>query len=139
MANIQRTSDNRRLQPKNKVQISVEAVRLLVLAFIDLDYFIIFDKILLVLFVVGLAYQFLRGYVFWLEPAVVGGSLNISHNLLTAFLSFAIFLLIFLVTKGKGIGMGDIKLFFVLGFLFGFPAILVIVYIALIRSEEHTS
>ncbi|HEY4484316.1 MAG TPA: prepilin peptidase [Candidatus Paceibacterota bacterium] len=107
---------------------------LLVLAFIDLDYFIIFDKILLVLFVVGLAYQFLRGYVFWLEPAVVGGSLNISHNLLTAFLSFAIFLLIFLVTKGKGIGMGDIKLFFVLGFLFGFPAILVIVYIALIAG-----
>ncbi|MBI2057700.1 MAG: prepilin peptidase [Candidatus Yanofskybacteria bacterium] len=104
---------------------------LLVLAFIDLDYLIIFDKILLVLVLITFLYQVFGKYVVQLEPAIVGGTFNINHNLLTAFLSGLVFLLIFWVTRGKGIGLGDVKLIFVLGFLFGFPGILIVVYLSL--------
>ncbi|MBI2676798.1 MAG: prepilin peptidase [Candidatus Yanofskybacteria bacterium] len=107
---------------------------LLVLAFIDLDYFIIIDKILIVLVLITFLYQVFRKYVVLAEPATIGGIFNIYPNLLTAFLSGLIFLLIFWATKGRGIGLGDVKFIFVLGFLLGFPGILIVVYLSLLAG-----
>lgn len=90
---------------------------LIVLLFIDFDYFIIPDKILLVLFFLGFLYQ------------LFGQS--ILANSLAAAVAGIIFFLIFALTRGRGLGLGDVKFVALLGFLFGFPAILPMIYLAL--------
>lgn len=44
------------------------------------------------------------------------------------------FLFIILITKGKGMGMGDMKLAFLIGFFLGFPHILVALYAAFLTG-----
>lgn len=46
-------------------------------------------------------------------------------NLFWGLLSFSVFLLIYLVTNGRGMGFGDVKLAFVVGSLLGFPGSIV--------------
>ena len=53
------------------------------------------------------------------------------HNILTGFFSALFFFLIYLSTKGKAIGLGHVKLILLLGLLFGFPGILIVIYGAL--------
>lgn len=90
---------------------------LIVLLFIDFDYFIIPDKILLALFLLGFFYQLFNKLIF--------------VNYLTAAISGIIFFLIHAITRGRGMGLGDVKLVALLGFLLGFPAILPVIYLAL--------
>lgn len=47
------------------------------------------------------------------------------QHLFWGFLSFLFFLSIFLITRGRGMGFGDVKLVFVLGSWLGFPYVLV--------------
>ena len=100
---------------------------LIVLVFIDFDYFIISDKILIGLFLISLAEQ-----LFLNKP------LSIGRNLLTGGAVGLIFFLVYLATNayysGGGMGLGDVKLVGLLGFIFGFPAILPIIYLALAGS-----
>jgi len=51
-----------------------------------------------------------------------------------AVVSFLFFLLIFLITKGKGMGFGDIKLAFLLGLILGFPKAVVCFYLAFLTG-----
>jgi len=114
------------------------AVSLLVVVFfIDLDYLIILDKILIVLGFTTLLYQVLREFFIKSELVVSHSSLSIKWNLLVAFLVGLVFLAIFLISKGKGIGLGDIKLLSLLTFLFGFPGILVVIYFSLIVGTVY--
>lgn len=55
-------------------------------------------------------------------------------RLVIAFFSMVPFLLIFIFSKGKGMGLGDVKLIFVMGFLLGFPQILVALYVAFLTG-----
>lgn len=100
---------------------------LIVLIFIDFDYFIIPDKILVVLLLVG----FLN---LWLS----GRPLNLFYSFLTGLAGGLLFFLVYSITKGYyeegGMGLGDVKLAAVLGLLFGFPAILPVIYLALAGS-----
>ncbi len=89
---------------------------LIALAFIDFDYFIIPDKILIVLLLLGFLYQ------------LFGQS--ILANFMTAVITGMIFFMIFVATKGEKMGLGDVKLIALLGFIFGFPGILLIFYLA---------
>ena len=95
---------------------------LIALLFIDLEHFIIPDKILIVLAIIALALL--------IQGASLDGG-NLWHNILTGFFSALFFFLIYLATKGKAIGLGDVKFILVLGFLFGFPEILIVIYGAL--------
>ncbi|TSC74031.1 MAG: leader peptidase (prepilin peptidase) / N-methyltransferase [Parcubacteria group bacterium Gr01-1014_44] len=98
---------------------------LIVLLFIDFDYLIIPDKILLVLGLLAFLYH-------WLTT---DGFSNIFSNFLVGTVSGLIFFLIFAITRGYyregGMGLGDVKLVALLGFTFGWPAILLIIYLAL--------
>ncbi|MDP3731116.1 MAG: prepilin peptidase [bacterium] len=91
---------------------------LIVLVFIDFDYFIIPDKILVVTVLLALLLH-LTNYFDALFA-----------NFLTGAISGAVFLLIFLATKGEKMGLGDVKLMALLGFIFGFPGILPVFYLA---------
>ena len=99
---------------------------LIVLIFIDFDYYIIPDKILIVLALLGLL------NVFFLSRSLA------LTNVVTAAVAGLVFFLIYLFAnayyEGGGMGLGDVKLAALLGFIFGFPAILPIIYLALIAS-----
>lgn len=46
------------------------------------------------------------------------------------------FLALFAITRGRGMGFGDVKLSFVLGLLLGFPSIIVALYIAFLTGAS---
>lgn len=60
--------------------------------------------------------------------------LSFTNHLISAFATFAFFFLLFVVTRGRGMGFGDVKLSFVLGFLLGFPQIIVALYVAFLTG-----
>lgn len=95
----------------------------------------------LVLFVADLKYQILPDSM--LVGAALGGILLIlfshnaqliTNNLLSALGASLFFLALFLITRGRGMGFGDVKLAFVMGFLLGFPQIVVALYIAFLTG-----
>jgi prepilin signal peptidase PulO-like enzyme (type II secretory pathway) len=89
--------------------------------FIDLDYGIIPDEILVIMGVLSLIY------------ILASPGLLLQH-LATAIVTLILFLSLFLVTKGRGMGFGDVKLSFVMGLLLGFPAIIYALYFAFLTG-----
>lgn len=93
---------------------------LIVIFFTDLEDGIIPDKIIFPLFFLSLIYTVL------------------TPNLLSHFLSFVIvfitFLLIDFLTRGKGLGLGDVKLMAIFGLIFGFPKVIIPLYLAFLTG-----
>lgn len=98
------------------------AATLIVVFFADLKYGIIPDKIVYPGVVISLLYLF-----------ILHNSLFIIH-LLSALGAFLFFLLLFLVTRGRGMGFGDVKLVFLLGLFLGFPKIILALYFAFLTG-----
>lgn len=94
---------------------------LIVIFYTDLFSGIIPDAVLFVLGIVAL-----------LRIAITGGSFVFA--LLSGLGVGLFFLLIFLFTKGKGIGFGDVKYAVVMGLLIGFPNIIVSLYVAFLTG-----
>lgn len=95
---------------------------LIMIFFTDLKHGIIPDKIIFSSIFISLFYFLL-----------IHNSLFMIH-LLSAFGAFIFFLLLFLITKGKGMGFGDVKLAFLMGIILGFPKIIVALYIAFLTG-----
>lgn len=56
-------------------------------------------------------------------------------NFIFSALSFSLFfLMLLLVTKGKGMGFGDVKLAFIMGLILGFPKIIVAFYLSFLTG-----
>lgn len=94
----------------------------IVIFFVDLKYGIIPDKIVFPSIVVSFIYLLFAFY-----------SLFITH-LVAALGAGLFFLLLFLVTQGRGMGFGDVKLAFLMGLILGFPNIIVSLYIAFLTG-----
>ncbi len=90
--------------------------------FIDLKYGIIPDKIVYP----AIAVSFL--YLLYAMPY------TLYSHLLSALGAFVFFLILFLVTRGRGMGVGDIKLAFLMGLILGFPEIVVALYLAFLTG-----
>lgn len=90
----------------------------IVIFFSDLKYRIIPDQILIILFFAVLMNNILTGLVLF--------------NLITGLVCFFIFLAIYLLTKEKGIGFGDVKLSFIIGWFLGIPLALASIYFSFI-------
>ncbi len=82
---------------------------LLVIFFADAKYRIIPDSIQIALFLLSLALLIYNG----VKPEVFAG------RILSAFLVMLPILFLYLVTKGRGMGFGDVKLAFIMGFTLG--------------------
>jgi len=94
----------------------------IIIFFEDLKFGIIPDKVIFPAIIITLAYLF-----------TIHNSLFIIH-LSSAFGAFAFFLALFLITRGKGMGFGDVKLVFLLGLILGFPKIILALYIAFLTG-----
>lgn len=95
----------------------------IVIFFIDLEHQIIPDSIL----IVGGLYAFVH-------HLITNYQLLITNFLPTAIISFIFFLLIFLITKGKGLGFGDVKFAFLIGLSLGFPGAVIAFYLAFLTG-----
>ncbi len=87
----------------------------------DMVYGIIPDLMVLLSLLITFLYVYFAG-------------LSFSTHILSALGCLAFFLLLFAVTKGRGMGFGDVKLSFVLGLLLGFPLIIVSLYLAFLTG-----
>lgn len=95
---------------------------LIVIFFADLKYGIIPDKIVFSSILVSIVYLFINHK-----------SLIINH-LVSALMSFLFFLILYIVTKRKGMGFGDVKLVFLLGIFLGWPYIIIALYFAFLTG-----
>lgn len=99
----------------------VVASILLILFFSDLWYGILPDVVLIPLIVATSLYTF-----FFSNDFI--GHIN------AAFGAFVLFLAIYLLTRGKGMGMGDVKYVFFMGIFLGWPNIFVGLYLAFLTG-----
>lgn len=95
---------------------------LIVVFFADLRYGLIPDEIV----AVGSLASFIW-LVFFNQPQLI-------NHILSAFGACIFFLIIFILTKGRGIGFGDVKLGFFLGLFLGFPGVALALYIAFLTG-----
>lgn len=95
---------------------------LIIIFVYDLKHFIIPDKIIYPAIAIALIYNFYQLLTtHYLLPTVL-------NNLYAALGAAGFFLFIVLVSRGKWMGVGDIKLAFLMGLLLGFPYILVALF-----------
>lgn len=95
---------------------------LIVIFVYDLKYYIIPDKIIYPAIVIALIFNF-QFLAFNQIPIFIS-------LILSAFGAAAFFLLIVLISQGKWMGIGDIKLAFLMGLILGWPGILVALFLA---------
>lgn len=93
--------------------------------FVDLKYGIIPFKLVIIAFFL-LTIQYLI--------TIQGDILNIVNFLLTGFVLFIIFFLIFFISKGRALGFGDVVFSFIMGYILGFPKIILGVYVAFLTG-----
>lgn len=90
------------------VLMSAIVLTLVLIAFLDLKYMVIPDKLVLLLLGASLA-----------EKLVTGADLK--PLLISALGMSAVFAILFIVSRGKWVGLGDAKLIFFIGFALGYP------------------
>ncbi len=94
---------------------------LVVIFFADLKYHIIPDSMQVALLIFTLLILFL-------------GKERLLPNLISGFLVMLPILLLFLITKGRGMGFGDVKISFTIGLFFGLLLGYIVLYIAFITG-----
>lgn len=95
---------------------------LIVIFFADIKHGIIPDKIILPAILVTFV---------WL---VIEKQLLIGEHLLAAFGSLLFFILIFVMTRGRGMGFGDVKFSFLFGLILGLQGAILALYIAFLTG-----
>lgn len=94
----------------------------LVLFVIDMKHQILPDELLILLFITAVYCGI------YLEPA------ERSMRLISGISAGAGFFLLWLVTRGRGLGFGDVKLALLLGLLLGYPSTIIAIYIAFLTG-----
>lgn len=95
---------------------------LLCLFFIDYFYGILPDALLLILFILTTFYVAPFGWDVLFTQLLIGVG------------CFVFFLGIYLLTRGRGMGFGDVKFVFIIGYLLGFPNSLLAIYLAFVMG-----
>lgn len=97
----------------------------------DLKHYLIPDEIIYPAIFISVIWYF--GFhlaPFYTRQTITNSRYDVFNEPLTAFLAAFLFFAIYLFSRGKGMGFGDIKLAFFMGFFLGFPRILVAIFLA---------
>jgi len=104
-------------------------ISVLIVVFVyDLKYQLILDKVTLPAIIFALGYNILLGYP---RGSLIDSLINL---LLAGAVGGGFFLLQFYISKGRWIGGGDIRLGLLMGFMVGWPLILVALFLAYISG-----
>ena len=103
------------------------ASALIIIFVYDLKYYLIPDSIVYSAIAMAGIYQVLSVLKFG-PPA--GGLGNLENALASSILASAFFLAIYLVSRGRWMGFGDVKLAFFMGLFLGFPKIIAALFLA---------
>ncbi|MFH0863903.1 MAG: prepilin peptidase [Candidatus Gottesmanbacteria bacterium] len=95
---------------------------LIVIFFIDLEHEIIPDQIIYPAIIISVLY------------IVLNTKYLILNYMVSGILAAGLFLLLFLITRGRGMGFGDIKLTLLMGLFLGFPKIIIALYLAFLTG-----
>lgn len=112
------------------------ASALIVIFVYDLKHYLIPDKVLFPAIIVAFIYRLFEIFEFriWNLFRISDLGFRIYAPLLNYFyaalIGFGFFLAIFLISRGRWMGFGDVKLAVLMGFLLGFPNILVALFLA---------
>jgi len=98
---------------------------LIIIFVFDLKHYIIPDEVIYSAILVSGVWCLASGIFFHIYTKY-----EILNTIYSAFGAAAFFLFIVLITRGKGMGVGDIKLAFLMGLILGFPNILVALFSA---------
>ncbi|KKQ96885.1 MAG: Type 4 prepilin-like protein leader peptide-processing enzyme [Candidatus Levybacteria bacterium GW2011_GWA1_39_11] len=107
---------------------------------IELIYLILILSISIGIFISDIAYGIIPDelVVAFLSVSLLYGFVFVPFDMTNHFLSgivlMLLFLILFLSTKGRGMGFGDVKLSFALGIFLGFPKIIVSTYMAFLTG-----
>lgn len=107
-----------------------------ILTSVTLPYFLLVISILIAIFVIDLEHQLLPDclvYILFLVTfffLIIFSSPTFYLKLLSAFGAALSLLVIHLVTRGRGMGLGDVKLALVGGILLGWPGVLVWLFLS---------
>ena len=96
---------------------------LIVIFFIDLEHRIIPDEIIFPVI-----------FLFFLFSLISNRQLLITNYLPSALGAFFFLFLIWAISRGRGMGFGDVKLAFLMGLCLGFPKIIIAFYIAFLTG-----
>jgi len=96
---------------------------LIVIFLYDLRHFIIPDSVLIPAILIALGYLFIFDYI------------NLSQYIFSGLGVALFFLLIFVFSKGRWIGFGDVKLGLLVGLMTGFPNVLVALFCAFLLGS----
>ena len=96
---------------------------LVVLFVYDLKYYLVPDKIIYPAIVITL--------IFDIYIALIAGSWSfLTSSLIAALIGGGFFLFLILISKGKWMGMGDLKIGILIGLFFGIPHLFVVLFLA---------
>lgn len=95
---------------------------LIVVFFTDLRYGIIPDKVLYPAIILSSVFL------------IFNSQLSTLNYLASALGAFLFLLILFLITRGRGMGFGDVKLVFLMGLILGFPKIIIALYLAFLTG-----
>ncbi len=105
---------------------------LIIIFVYDLKYYVIPDKIIYPAIILAFLYQLFRslGFVNWNLLGIWNLEFGILRSILSSILAFGFFLSIVFISKGKWMGLGDVKLAALMGLILNWPNILVSLVVA---------
>jgi prepilin signal peptidase PulO-like enzyme (type II secretory pathway) len=96
---------------------------LIIIFIYDLKHYIIPDKVLLPAIAITVVYDFFVPCSMFHVPCLI-------NYFLAAIIASTFFLIIFLISKGRAMGFGDVKIAVLMGLLLGLPNVLVALFLA---------
>jgi len=111
--------------------LSIVSCFLIIIFVYDLKHYLIPDKVIYPAIAIAFIYQIISNFQFPISITNFQFQItNFYSPILSALGAAAFFLSIFLISRGKWLGFGDVKLAFFMGLFLGFPKILVALFFA---------